>query len=397
MKLATRAVRVGEEPNLKDGAYGDVVVPIHLATTYARNRVDIPTAGYEYSRSGNVTRHALEERLASLENARYALAFASGMAAETTLLLSLLEQGDHVVAFDDLYGGTRRLFNEILVNFGLQFTYVDAREPSNVERAINQRTKLIWLETPTNPMMKLCDIKAISEIAQNRNILTVVDNTFMSPFFQSPLELGADMVVHSTTKYLGGHSDVIGGAVMVSEDELFEKIKFNQNAIGAVPSPFDCFLVLRGCKTLAVRMEKHQQNALRIATFLQDHSSASEVFYPGLSNHPQFDLAKRQMRGFGGMLSFRLDGDNERVRTFLEGLKLFLLAESLGGVESLIEHPASMTHASIPKVERERLGITDNLLRVSVGIEDSEDLAEDLDQAFRIMQDGKKQKTEPEI
>ncbi|MFQ5832544.1 MAG: trans-sulfuration enzyme family protein [Candidatus Thorarchaeota archaeon] len=392
MKPATRVVRVGEEPNLKEGAYGDVVIPIHLATTYARNRLDMPTAGYEYSRSGNVTRHALEKRLASLERAQYALAFASGMAAEATLLLSLLEQGDHVVAFDDLYGGSRRLFNEVLANHGLRFTYVDARDPLNVERAISQRTRLIWLETPTNPMMKLCDIKAISDIAQNRNILTVVDNTFMSPYFQSPLDLGADVVVHSTTKYIGGHSDVVGGAVMVSEEGLYERIKFNQNAIGAVPSPFDCFLVLRGCKTLALRMERHEQNALQIATFLEDHPSVVDVFYPGLPSHSQYDLAKRQMRGYGGMLSFRLDKNIEGVTAFLEGFEVFLLAESLGGVESLIEHPASMTHASVPIEERERLGITDNLLRVSVGIEDSEDLLEDLDQALSVIPDGKKSK-----
>ncbi len=384
MRIGTKVIHVGEEPNLKEGGYGDVVVPIHLSTTYARKKLDVPTAGYEYSRTGNVTRHALEKRLASLENARYALAFASGMAAETTLLLSLLQQGDHVVAFDDLYGGTRRLFNQVLTYFGVSFSYVDARNPQNVKDAMEKNTKLIWLETPTNPMMRLCDIEAIAKIAKEEDVLTVVDNTFMSPIFQSPMNLGADIVVHSTTKYLGGHSDVVGGAVIVSDDDIHERIKFNQNAVGAVPSPFDCYLVLRGSKTLAIRMREHERNALRIATFLEEHPSILNVHYPGLRSHPQYELARKQMTGFGGMLSIELAGDIKNARRFLEELQFFFLAESLGGVESLVEHPATMTHASIPLSEREFLGISDSLVRLSVGIEDVDDLIEDLDRALQL-------------
>jgi cystathionine gamma-lyase len=382
LRFATKAIHVGEEPNLREGGYGDVVVPIHLATTFARKEVDKPTGGYEYSRTGNPTRDALEKRLAALENAKFGLAFASGLAAEATLLLSLLKKGDHVIAFNDLYGGTRRLFSEVLSNFGLKFTYVDARKPENVEKAIKRNTRMIWLETPTNPLLRLCDIKAISDIGRRNDVVTVVDNTFMSPYFQNPLDLGADIVLHSTTKYLGGHSDVVGGAVMLSNEEYYGKIKFNQNAVGAVPSPFDCFLVLRGIKTLAVRMERHNYNAQKIAEFLESHPKVEKVYYPGLKSHPQHDLARRQMSGFGGVLSFELKADLAEVKAFLRRFKLFALAESLGGVESLIEHPALMTHASIPKREREKIGITDSLIRVSVGIEDVEDLIADLKQAL---------------
>ncbi|HEY3272781.1 MAG TPA: cystathionine gamma-synthase [Methanocella sp.] len=382
MKFATRTIHAGEEPNLKEGGSGDVVVPIHLSSTFARKDVDKPTGGYEYSRSGNPTRDALEKRLASLENARYGLAFGSGLGAETTVLLSLLKKGDHVIGFDDLYGGTRRLFNRTLANFGLEFTYVDARYTENVEKAIRADTRLIWLESPTNPLMKLCDIRAITRVAKEHGIITVVDNTFASPFFQNPLDLGADIVLHSTTKYLGGHSDVVGGAVMLSDDDLYGKIKFNQNAIGTVPSPFDCYLVLRGIKTLAVRMERHEQNGQKIARYLEAHPKVRKVNYPGLESHPQHALAKRQMRGAGGMLSFELDGDLEKAKTFLAHCRIFALAESLGGVESLIEHPARMTHASIPAKDRKKIGITDSLIRLSVGIEDAEDLIGDLEQAL---------------
>lgn len=382
MKFATRAIHVGEEPNLGKGGTGDVVVPIHVATTFARKEVESPTGGYEYSRTGNPTRQALEKRLATLENAKFALAFASGMAAEATLILSLLKKGDHVIAFDDLYGGTRRLFSNVLSNFGLEFTYVDARKPENVKKAINKNTRLFWLETPTNPLMKLCDVKEISKLGKSQGIITVVDNTFMSPYFQNPLDLGADIVVHSTTKYLGGHSDVVGGAIMLSDEELYSKIKFNQNAVGAVPSPFDCFLTLRGIKTLAVRMERHNHNAQKVAQHLESHPKVRKVHYPGLKSHPQHELAKKQMSGFGGMLSFELKSNLKGIKTFLKNLKIFALAESLGGVESLIEHPALMTHASIPKKEREKIGITNRLIRLSVGIEDAEDLIEDLSQAL---------------
>jgi cystathionine gamma-lyase len=382
LKFATKAIHIGEEPNLREGGYGDVVIPIHLATTFARREVDKPSGGYEYSRTGNPTRDALEKRLAVLENAKFGLAFASGLAAEATLLLSLLKKGDHIIAFDDLYGGTRRLFSDVLANFGLKFTYVDAREPENVKNAVKKNTKMIWLETPTNPLLRLCDIRAISEIGKANDIVTVVDNTFMSPYFQNPLDLGADIALHSTTKYLGGHSDVVGGAIMLSDEELYSKIKFNQNAVGAVPSPFDCFLVLRGIKTLAIRMEKHNYNAQRIAEFLESHPKIKEVHYPGLKSHPQHDLARKQMSGFGGVLSFELNANLKGVKAFLKRFKLFALAESLGGVESLIEHPALMTHASIPRKEREKIGITDTLIRVSVGIEDVEDLIADLKQAL---------------
>jgi cystathionine gamma-lyase len=382
MKFATKAIHIGEEPNLKEGGSGDVAVPIHLSSTFARKDVDRPTGGYEYSRSGNPTRDALEKRLAALENAKYGLAFGSGLGAETTLALSLLKKGDHVIGFDDLYGGTKRLFNRTIANFGVEFTYVDARRVESVEAAIRPETKLIWLESPTNPLMKLCDIRAISKLARERDILTVVDNTFMSPYFQSPLELGADIVLHSTTKYIGGHSDVVGGAIMLSDEEAYNKIKFNQNAIGAIPSPFDCYLVLRGIKTLAVRMDRHNENGQRIAEYLESHPKVKKVNYPGLTSFPQYELAKRQMSGSGGMLSFELDTDAAKVKAVLGKLRILALAESLGGVESLIEHPASMTHASVAPEERKKIGITDSLVRLSVGIEDADDLIEDLKHAL---------------
>lgn len=382
MKFSTKAIHVGEEPNLKDGGCGDVVAPIHLAATFARKEIDKPTGGYEYARTSNPTRYALEKRLAALENAKYGLAFASGLAAETTLALSLLKKGDHVLAFEDLYGGTRRLFDKTLANFGLEFSYVDASSVKRVEEGLKSNTRLIWLESPTNPLLRLCDIAAISKVAKQHNVLTVVDNTFASPFLQNPLDLGADMVLHSTTKYIGGHSDVVGGSIMVSNDELHDKLKFNQNALGGVPSPFDCFLVLRGTKTLAVRMERHCQNAQRIAEYLNAHPSVENVIYPGLQTHPQHALAKRQMSSFGGMVTFMLKGGKKKTADFLKKLAVIALAESLGGVESLINQPAVMTHASLTKDERERLGVADNLLRLSVGIEDYEDLQADLEQAL---------------
>ena len=384
MKFETKAIHVGEEPNLKEGGSGDVVVPIHLSSTFARREVEKPTGGYEYSRSGNPTRHTLEKRLAVLENARFGLAFSSGLAAETVLCMTLLKSGDHVIAFDDLYGGTKRLFNTIFNrNFGVEFSYVDARDKENIKRGIKENTRLIWLETPTNPLMRLCDLKGISGIAGEKGILTVVDNTFMSPYFQRPLDFGIDIVVHSTTKYLNGHSDSVGGAIMLSDEDIYNKLKFNQNAIGAILSPFDSYMVLRGIKTLAIRMDRHSQNAIDIARYLESHPKVRNVYYPGLKSHPQFEMARRQMSGFGGMISFEMDGGLEEARAFLEGLRIFSLAESLCGVESLIEHPALMTHASIPKEEREKVGITDSLIRVSVGIEDVDDLKEDLDNALR--------------
>ncbi|NOX38351.1 MAG: PLP-dependent transferase [Calditrichaeota bacterium] len=386
MRFETRAIHVGEEPNLKEGGYGDVAMPIHVASTYARKEVDKPTAGYEYSRTDNPTRNALEKRLAALEDARFGLAFASGLAAETSIFLALLQSDDHVIAFDDLYGGSRRLFSRVFAeNFRIEVSYVDARHLSAIEQAIQDNTRMIWLETPTNPLMKLCDIQAIAQLAHERNLIVVVDNTFASPYFQQPLKLGADIVVHSTTKYLNGHSDSVGGAIMLSDERMYEKIKFVQNAAGAILSPFDSFLVLRGTKTLAVRMRQHEHNALAIAHFLEKHPRVKRVYYPGLESHPQHDLARRQMTGFGGMLSFELDGDLSRAKKFVESLRYFAVAESLGGVESLIELPALMTHASVPKEEREKIGLTDGLIRISVGIENTEDLLEDLTAAFKLV------------
>ncbi|MFX0062960.1 MAG: trans-sulfuration enzyme family protein [Candidatus Hermodarchaeota archaeon] len=383
MKFETKAIRVGEEPNLDSGGTGDVVSPIHLSSTFARKKVEEPTQSYEYSRTGNPTRSAVEKRLAALENAKFGLAFSSGMAAETVIGLTLLKAGDHVIAFDDLYGGTKRLFDQVFhQNFQVTFTYVDARDTSAVEQAIRLNTKVIWLETPTNPLMKLCDIRNISNIARKHDALVVVDNTFMSPYFQRPLDFGADIVVHSTTKYLNGHSDSVGGAILTSDQIIYEKLKYNQNATGAILAPFDSYLLLRGTKTLALRMEQHDKSARKIASYLASHPKVLTVYYPGLPDHPQHDLAKKQMSGFGGMLSFEIQGGLEASKTFLEQLKFFTLAESLGGVESLIEHPAIMTHASIPKVERERVGITDSLIRISVGIENINDLINDLDKAF---------------
>jgi cystathionine gamma-lyase len=384
MKFETKAIHVGEEPNLLPGGHGDVVIPVHLTTTYAREKVEHPTRGYEYSRSANPTRDALQSRLASLENARFGLAFASGLAAETTLFLSLLKSGDHVVAFDDLYGGSRRLLDKVFQkNFNVEVSFVDARYPDKVEAAFRENTRLVWLETPTNPLLKLCDIRTISQMAHQRDIPVVVDNTFMSSYFQQPLSLGADIVMHSTTKYMNGHSDSIGGALMLNDEEMHEKIRFTQNAAGAILSPFESFLILRGLKTLAVRIREHEKNALKIAAYLEKHPRVRKINYPGLKSHPQHKLAASQMSGFGGMLSFEIDGDLAAAKIFVESVRIFALAESLGGVESLIELPALMTHASVPAEERKKIGLSDTLIRLSVGIENGDDLLEDLENAFR--------------
>lgn len=380
--FSTKSIHAGEEPDFRDGASGDVVKPIHLSTTYARLDVEVMTAGFEYSRTLNPTRKALEEKLAALENAKYGLAFASGLAAEVTIIHSFLKSGDHIVAFDDLYGGTKRLFNNIFANCGIEVTYTDATVVTNIELAVKTNTKLVWLETPTNPLLKLCDIKAISEITKKHNLILVVDNTFLSPFFQNPLDSGADIVVHSSTKYLGGHSDVVGGSVMLSDDTLHEKLKEKQNAIGAVPSPFDCYLTMRGIKTLALRMERHNQNAILIAGFLESHKKVNKVIYPGLKSHPQHELAILQATGFGGIISFEIEGSQNDAKSFLQKFKIFSLAESLGGVESLIELPSLMTHSSISQADREKIGISDTLIRMSVGIEDVKDLIKDLSQAL---------------
>ncbi len=384
MKFETRAIHVGEEPNLKPGGSGDVAHPIHLASTFARSRVEEPTGGYEYARTGNPTRDALEKRLAALEDARFAVAFASGLAAETSIILALVKAGDHIVAFDDLYGGTRRLFTQILApQYNIHTTYVDARQPDAVAEALQSNTRLIWMETPTNPLLKLCDIAAIATIAAEHQIPLVVDNTFASPYFQRPLALGATIVLHSTTKYINGHSDSVGGAVMTNDETIYQALKFVQNAAGAILSPFDSFLILRGTKTLAVRMDRHQANAMAIARYLETHPRVVQVIYPGLPSHPQHALAQKQMQGFGGMLSFELDGTLENAKRFVESVRYFALAESLGGVESLIELPALMTHASVPAAVRQQLGISDGLIRISVGIENVDDLIADLEQAFQ--------------
>jgi cystathionine gamma-synthase/cystathionine gamma-lyase len=376
MEFETKAIHVGQEADKSTGA---TIVPIYQTSTYTQESLGVHK-GYEYSRTGNPTRTALEEALAALENGKYGLCFASGLAA-TTNVLCLLKSGDEVVTGDDLYGGTNRLFNKVFSNFNIKFNFVDGRDSKNFEAAITEKTKLIWLETPTNPLLRLCDIKAVSEIAKKKNIILGVDNTFASPYFQTPLDLGADLVVHSTTKYLGGHSDVVGGAIITKDKDLHEKIKFYQNAIGATPGPFDSWLVLRGIKTLAVRMKKHEENAMHIAEFLEKHSKVKKVNYPGLKSHPQHDLAKKQMKGFGGMISFDV-GDRDTAKKIVESTKLFALAESLGGVESLIGHPVTMTHAAVAQELRVKLGITDGLIRISVGIENTNDLINDLKQAM---------------
>lgn len=380
MGFGTRAVHAGEEPDF--GATGDVVTPIHLSATFARRKAEKPTKGLEYSRTGNPTRLALEKRLAALENAKHALAFSSGMAAETTLMLSVLSSGDHVVAEKDLYGGTVRLFERTLSKFGVAFTYVDSRRPGSVRSALRRNTKVVWLESPTNPLMHICDLRKVSGVATDAGALTVVDNTFASPYLQNPLDLGASVVVHSATKYIGGHSDVVGGALMLNDEETFEAVKFNQNALGAVPSPFDCFLVLRGAKTLHLRMERSSDNAAKVAEYLSGHPKFSGVNYPGLKSHPQHALAAKQMKMPGGMLSAVMKGGLPDVLKFLGRLKVFSVAESLGGVESLVEHPASMTHASLPQKRRDELGISQGLVRFSVGVEDAEDLLADLRSAL---------------
>jgi cystathionine gamma-lyase len=378
MKFATKAIHAGQEPDASSGA---VMTPIFQTSTYAQAGLG-EHKGFEYSRTANPTRTALEACVAAIEDGNYGLAFASGMAAESAIL-SLLSSGDHIVSCDDLYGGTYRIFERVMRRYNVEASYVPAGSPSLYEQAIRPNTKMIWLETPTNPLLRLVDIRAIAEIAHRRNLLVVVDNTFASPYFQQPLKLGADIVVHSTTKYINGHSDVIGGALVLNNEEVYEAIKFYQNAAGGVPSPFDSWLTLRGIKTLAVRMRQHEENARTVARFLAEHPRVEKVYYPGLPSHPDHELAKRQMSGFGGMVSFQFKGTYADVAQLVRRFNVFALAESLGGVESLVCHPASMTHSSIPKDVRESRGLTDTLLRLSVGIEDIEDIIGDLEQVLR--------------
>ncbi len=372
--FATRAIHAGQEP---DSATGAVIVPIYQTSTFAQEDVGVHK-GYEYARSGNPTRAALETALAALDGGKYGLAFASGLAAETTVML-LLSAGDHVICGDDVYGGTFRLFDKIFRRQGLRFDFVDTSDPGKVAAAIRPDTRLVWLETPTNPLLKLADIAAIADIARARGALTLVDNTFASPYFQRPLELGADISLYSTTKYMGGHSDVVGGALALRDDGLYERLKFLQNAAGGVPGPLDSWLVLRGLKTLALRMRAHEANALAVAGFLESHGAVERVIYPGLESHPQHDLARRQMCGFGGMIAVVLRGGEAAARDLVRRTKLFTLAESLGGVESLIELPAAMTHAS---VAGSALEVPAGLVRLSVGIEEQDDLIADLDRAL---------------
>lgn len=377
LRFETLAIHAGQRPDPTTGA---VMTPVYLTSTYAQESPG-KNKGFEYSRTRNPTRDALEGCLAALEGGKHGLAFASGLAA-TDCVLHTLSEGDHVVHSDDVYGGTFRIFDKVFRRLGLSFTPVDMTDASNVERAIGPRTRLVWVETPTNPTMKIADIAEIARIGRARGAKVVLDNTFATPWFQRPLDLGADAVVHSTTKYLNGHSDVVGGAIVTSDDALAERLRFLQNAVGGVPGPLDCFLVLRGLKTLHVRMERHAENAMRIARFLADHPAVDSVVYPGLSSHPQHALARRQMRGFGGMLTFTIRGGIASARAFLESVRLFACAESLGGVESLIEHPAIMTHASVPAETRKALGIDDGFIRVSCGIESADDLIADLDRAL---------------
>ncbi len=378
MRFDSLAIHAGQHPDPTTGA---IMTPVYLTSTYVQ---DGPGGhkGFEYSRTKNPTRSALEACLAALEGAKFGAATSSGCAA-SDLVMHLLEAGDHVICSDDVYGGTFRIFDKVFKRMGLSFSFVDMTDVSNIEKAITPKTKLVWVETPTNPMLKLIDLARTAELCKKHKLISVCDNTFMTPYFQRPLELGFDIVAHSTTKYLNGHSDVVGGFLCTSDQALSERIYFHQNAIGGVPSPFDSWLVMRGVKTLHVRMQRHAENAAKIAHWLVEHPKAGKVNWPGLSTHPQHALAKKQMKGFGGMMTFEIKGGLEAARRFLKTVKVFACAESLGGVESLIEHPAIMTHASVPKENREKLGITDGFIRLSVGIEDAQDLIDDLDQAFK--------------
>ncbi|QQS42543.1 MAG: cystathionine gamma-synthase [Acidobacteriota bacterium] len=376
MGFSTIAIHAGNEP---DPSTGSVSVPIYQTSTYAQEGLG-KHKGYEYARTQNPTRTALETNIAALEGAKFGFAYASGMSA-IDASLKLVKSGDHVVLGNNTYGGTFRLFDRILSDYGIEFDLVDTTDVNNVEQAIRENTKMVFVETPTNPVMSLTDLEAVSSLAHAHGAIVVCDNTFMSPYLQQPLALGVDVVVHSTTKYLNGHSDSVGGFAATNDEQIAEWLGFVQNSIGAILSPFDSFMVLRGTKTLAVRMDRHNENGQAVAGFLAEHPKVSKVYYPGLVSHPQHELAKRQQRGFGGMVSFET-GSLDSAKAVLENVRLFTLAESLGGVESLISHPASMTHASVPFETRQKLGITDGLVRVSVGIEDLEDLINDLDQAL---------------
>lgn len=375
--FATRAIHAGQ-PN--DAVTGSVTFPIHQTSTFGQTELG-GTPAYCYARTGNPTRSALEQNLAALENAEFALAFASGMSAINNVL-NLLSAGDHVIACQDLYGGAYRIFTKLYAKFGVEFTFVDTTDPENIRKAITDRTKIVWLETPSNPLLKITDIAACAAIAKSAGAWTVVDNTFATPYLQQPLALGADIIIHSTTKYLNGHSDVLGGAVITNDAGVAEQLKFFQNCVGSVPGPQDCYLVLRGIKTLDLRMERHCASTRKIAVYLANHPAINRVYYPGLPSHPGHDVARRQLRDFGGVISFELNGDIDAVKRFAKATKLWTLAESLGGVKSLFCNPATMTHAAVEPDVRRANGLSDGLIRLSVGLEDPDDLIQDLDQAI---------------
>ena len=377
MKFNTKTIHGGQ---IKEKAYGAVMPPIYQTSTYSQKSPG-EHSGYEYSRTQNPTRHALERSIASLENAKYGLAFSSGLSA-IDAVMKLFSPGDEIISTNDLYGGSYRLFNKIYAKFGLKFIFTDLRNLNQTEKLVTNKTKLIWVETPTNPMINIIDIKGLSKICKSNNLLLAVDNTFSTPYLQKPMDLGADIIMHSATKFLAGHSDVILGLLALSNDELAEKLYFIQNSSGAICGPMDSFLTLRGIKTLHVRMKRHCENAKVIATFLNNHNKVDKIYWPGFENHLNHDIAKSQMSDYGGMISFTLKGDFELVKKITSSFKVFTLAESLGGVESLVNHPATMTHASIPKEERDKIGIADNLIRLSVGIEDISDLVDDIKQAI---------------
>jgi len=379
--FATRAIHVGQEP---DPVTGAVIPALSLATTFKQSAAGVHT-GFEYSRTGNPTRNGFEKAVASLENAKYGIAFSSG-SATTAAIINLLKAGDHVISIDDVYGGTNRFLNRVANTQGIETSFIDVSDTELLKATIKSNTKLIWIETPTNPTMKMVDIQAIVNTVKgiNKDIIIVVDNTFMSPYFQNPMDFGADICVNSISKYINGHSDVIMGIAVTNSEELNERLHFIQNSVGAIPSPFDCYLANRGVKTLAVRMRQHEKNALAVAKFLEAHPLVEAVYYPGLESHPQHELAKKQMKGFGAMMSIRIKGNLDTSNKFLSSLKIFTLAESLGGVECLCELPCIMTHAAVPPEQRAKLGITDTLIRLSVGIEETEDIINDLDQALKI-------------
>jgi len=377
MRFETLAIHAGERP---DKAFGAISMPIYQTSTFAFEDVG-KTRGYDYSRTANPTRKVLEDTIAQLEGGKAGFAFATGMAAETTVM-HLLKAGGHVIAGDDIYGGTYRLFQNVMQDFGLEFTFLRMNSRQRIEKAVKPNTKMLWLETPSNPLLNIVDIEMVADIAKKHKLMTAIDNTFATPYFLRPIEYGIDLVVHSTTKYLNGHCDVVGGAVVTTTDELTERVQFLLNAMGTCASPFDCWLVLRGIETLPVRMRQHEANAIAVANYLREHPSVNRVFYPGLVSHPGHEIAKRQMKGFGGVVSFELKGGIQAANKFLRRIKVFALAESLGGVASLAEHPATMTHASMPKEHREKVGITDELIRLSVGLENVEDLIDDLRQAL---------------